>query len=82
MDTVTDSAPLVDVHELRVDALVPARMAYSPREAASLLGLARSSIYGAIARGELRSVQLGSRRLIPASEIDRVLTPDGDSGAV
>ena len=49
------------------------RAAYSPAEAAGLFGLSRSSLYAAIDRGEIRSVKLGGRRLIPASEIRRIL---------
>jgi excisionase family DNA binding protein len=49
------------------------RAAYSPSEFASLFGCARSTVYAAIGRGELHSVKLGGRRLIPASEIRRLL---------
>ena len=52
------------------------RLAYSPAEAARALGLARSSLYAALTRGDLRSVLVGGRRLVPRSEIDRILTVD------
>lgn len=45
------------------------RLAYSPDELARLAGCARSTIYEAIARGELPSRKLGGRRLIPADEM-------------
>ncbi len=45
------------------------RIAYSPDELARLAGCARSTIYEAIARGELPSRKLGGRRLIPADEM-------------
>jgi excisionase family DNA binding protein len=38
-------------------------------EAAHLTGLGRSSVYELIARGELRSLKVGRRRLVPASAV-------------
>lgn len=51
----------------------PARLAYSAAEVAPMLGCTRQHINNMIARGELRSVKLGRRRLIPASAIDALL---------
>lgn len=39
-------------------------LAYSVKDAASVLGVSRSTVYELIASGELRSTKLGSRRLI------------------
>ena len=39
------------------------------------LGIGRSLIYRLIERGELRAVKLGTRTLIPVSEIARLLEP-------
>jgi excisionase family DNA binding protein len=42
-------------------------------EAARRLGCGRSSLYGELSAGRLRSVQIGRRRLIPSSAIaDRI----------
>lgn len=49
------------------------RLAYSPQEAADALGVHRSTIYERLNDGTLRSVHVGSRRLIPASELRRLL---------
>ncbi len=49
------------------------RMAYSPAEAAEVLGLCRASIYNLMARGELRSASLGRARRIPRVELERLL---------
>lgn len=38
-------------------------------ETASTLGLGRTSVYGEIAAGRLRSIRVGRRRLIPAAAI-------------
>jgi len=50
------------------------RVAYSPTEAAQLLGIHRGTIYNLERRGEIRIIRLGRRALIPRSEIDRILT--------
>lgn len=49
------------------------RAAYSPAEAAALLGISRSTIYVLIDSGDLARVKVGRRTLIPAVEIDRLL---------
>lgn len=45
----------------------------SPAEWAAVHGLSRSSVYAAMARGELPSVRLGGRRLIRANALDQLL---------
>lgn len=54
-------------------ATSPRPAALSIPEAAAQLGISRSHLYGLLDAGVIRSVRLGRRRLIPASEIDRVL---------
>jgi excisionase family DNA binding protein len=49
------------------------RLAYSIDETASMLGVSRPTLYKMIWRAELRTVKVGSRRLVPASELDRLL---------
>ena len=48
------------------------RISYSPTEAACATGLSLPTINRKIARGELRSVKVGRRRLIPAQELERL----------
>ena len=48
------------------------RGALSPTEAAAWLGIARSTFYAEIL-AELRVVQLGRRKLIPVTELERWL---------
>jgi excisionase family DNA binding protein len=48
----------------------------SVEEAARRLGLGRGAVWELIGRGEIASVRIGRRRLIPAAEIARLL----DSG--
>lgn len=40
------------------------RLAISPAEAARLIGLGRTTLYGALSSGALRSFKIGHRRLI------------------
>lgn len=42
-------------------------------EAAEQLRVSRSLIYSALRDGRLRGVKIGRRRLIPASEVDRLI---------
>jgi excisionase family DNA binding protein len=55
------------------------RLAYSPRELAELLGVTRQHIHNLIARGEIASVKLGSRRLIHHTTVERLFGEDGDA---
>jgi excisionase family DNA binding protein len=48
-------------------------------EAAQLLGIGRSLVYDLIREGRLRSVKVGSRRIIPLTAIDDFLAAaDGE----
>jgi excisionase family DNA binding protein len=49
------------------------RLAVSPREAAAALGVGHDTIYRLLNDGTIRSIKLGSRRLIPTSELRRLL---------
>ncbi|CAN5312049.1 hypothetical protein BH10PSE6_BH10PSE6_40670 [soil metagenome] len=51
------------------------RAAYSVPETAELLGLSEASIFRALRRGDIESVMLGGRRLIPARSIETLLAP-------
>jgi excisionase family DNA binding protein len=53
--------------------VLPAPAAYSVVQAGAALGVSRQVIYSLIQRGELRTVKAGRRRLIPATEITRLL---------
>ena len=53
------------------------RLAYSPSEGAQVLGISRSKIYELIAAGDLKVIKLGSRTLVPHSELLRFLASLG-----
>jgi len=47
--------------------------AYSMREAASKLGVSISTLHRLVMRGEIKAARIGGRKVIPASEIRRLL---------
>lgn len=52
--TDTPRSPIQPMHPIAV----------APNEAARLAGVGRTSLYAAIAKGELKSLKIGTRRLI------------------
>ena len=52
-----------------------APLVYSLDRAASMIDLSRRSLYRLIDAGELRTVKLGRRRLVPADELARITRP-------
>jgi excisionase family DNA binding protein len=49
------------------------KLAYSIAEASAMLGMGQRTIHSMIARGELRSVKAGRRRLIPLDALQDLL---------
>jgi excisionase family DNA binding protein len=49
------------------------RLAYSAREMAELLGVSKATAARMIRNGLIGSVKIGSRRLIPVGEIQKLL---------
>lgn len=49
------------------------RLAYGLTESAQMLGCTRQHLHNLITRGELRSVKLGRKRLIPAAVLNELL---------
>lgn len=48
-------------------------LAYRPKDAATVLGVSRSTIYQMIADGEIEARKLGAATVIPHAELARVL---------
>jgi excisionase family DNA binding protein len=46
----------------------PAPLLWSPAEAAKRLGLSRATLYELLAAGQIASLKVGARRLIPDEE--------------
>ena len=51
------------------------RFGYSPTEAAVATGLSLSTVNRKLAAGELKSVKVGRRRVIPTAELERLCRP-------
>ena len=57
----------------RVRPAHPHALAYPINEAASVVGVSRSLIYDLIARGELESFKIRSKRLIARSALEKLI---------
>lgn len=55
------------------------RKGYSIKEFLENVPISRTSIYKLIKQGQLRSVRICGRRIIPATEIDRILNQISNS---
>ena len=51
-------------------------LAHSIKKTGELINLSRTSVYKLIADGTLRTIKLRNRRLVPATEINRILNPE------
>ena len=51
-------------------------LAVSVPEAGRLLGLSRSSAYEAVKRGDIPSVRIGGRVLVPLHRLEELVDPD------
>jgi len=49
------------------------RRFFGPQEVADQLGTSRGFVYSLMEAGDLQSLKLGGRRIIPASEIERLV---------
>lgn len=54
--------------------IVESPFAYRVREFCEKIGISHSSFYLLLKQGEIRAVKVGGRRLIPASEVQRLLS--------
>lgn len=51
----------------------PERLAHSVDETARMLGISRNAAYEAVARGDIPSLRIGKRIVIPRAAIDDLL---------
>jgi excisionase family DNA binding protein len=58
------------------------RLTYNVKETARLLGVSKNSCYEAIRRGELPSLRVGRRVLIPRNQLERLLSSDIQIGGI
>lgn len=69
----SDIAEMVDL-EKRLRKLAGSRLALSVDETAKFLGIARSTAFDAIKRGELPVIRIGRRFLVPVPALARMLS--------
>jgi excisionase family DNA binding protein len=62
-----------------VIAPVEDRLVFTVEEAAQLLGISRSFAYEAVNRGEIPSMRIGKRILVPKAALERALAQFGES---
>ena len=55
----------------------PGKLAFSVPEVARMLGCSPAAVWRAVWEGELRSVKLRGRRLVPRAAIDALLNGEG-----
>ena len=56
------------------------RKAVSVVEAARILGIGKNLAYDAVARGEIPSIRVGGRILVPVAALDQMLVVAGADG--
>lgn len=49
------------------------RRVYAPKELMTLFGLSKTAVYQGIERGEIPSIRIGRRILVPRDAVDRLL---------
>jgi excisionase family DNA binding protein len=52
------------------------RLTTTVEEAAALLGIGRNTAYEAVRRGEIPTIKIGRRLLVPRAALDRMLAGD------
>ncbi|MCP4317733.1 MAG: helix-turn-helix domain-containing protein [Hyphomicrobiales bacterium] len=57
------------------------RRTYTMPEAAQILGIGRTAAYEAARTGELPTIRIGKRILVPAAALDRFLSECGQDAA-
>lgn len=65
--TVTVVRPVLTIDELRI------RPSCTVEQAGAVLGIGRASAYAAAARGEIPTVKVGKRLIVPAQALLRML---------
>lgn len=51
----------------------PSKLGYSIKEAAHATSISRSTLYALVAAGQIRSVSVGGRKIIPASALHALI---------
>ncbi len=57
------------------------RATYGVQEAAKILGIGRNAAYEAARRGDIPTIRIGGRILVPKAALERMLERAGQEGA-
>ncbi len=60
---------------------VSRRLTVSVTEAAAILGIGRATAYGCVRTGQIPSIRLGGRIVVPIIALERLIGVDTDSAA-
>jgi excisionase family DNA binding protein len=74
----TEGSPSEDRRPVRAVPATGPRLTLTVEEAASALGISRASAYEAVRVGEIPSVRIGRRILVPQSALQRMLDAAGE----
>lgn len=84
-EALADAVPSTANQGLAAGAIAPVgdRLVLTVEEAATLLGISRAFAYEAVNRGEIPSIRIGRRVLVPKAGLQRLLSaePSSDSPA-
>lgn len=58
------------------------KLLYRPEEAAEALGVGRTTVYALLASGEIESLTVGRRRLIPKDALEKFVQRSREAQAV
>ena len=76
---ITENLP-TDGHAASAAATsAPGRLTLTVEEAAALLGISRAFAYEAVRRGEIPSIRIGRRVLVPRVALDRLVSGGGEA---
>jgi excisionase family DNA binding protein len=78
---LNEATLLAMVEQTRIQANAPAPRALRVEQAARSLGLGRTTFYGLIADGSIRTLKVGARRLVPVEALDEFLQRSRESDA-
>jgi excisionase family DNA binding protein len=63
-------------------AIAAAKILYRPEEAAGVMSISRTAVFGLIKSGDLTAVKIGRRRRIPRSSIEAYVARLSDEGGL
>lgn len=60
--------------------MTDSKLGYTVPDVAKMLGIGRNQAYEAVARGEIPSIRIGHRIIVPAAALQRMLENAGGAG--